>query len=98
MNYCQGSLGGRHAFIQAASAIAEGRLDVALVGGADSLIGAEDLLSKPCAEGGSFALLSASSSDLELDESRINQWLNQQPEVGAASWSIALWKYWEQQK
>ena len=98
MNYCQGRHGGRHAFIQAAHAIREGRLDVALVGGSDSLIGAEDFLNTPCAEGAAFALLVSSKTDLELDLASIEAHEQNLPELGAGSWSIAFWKAYESNK
>ena len=92
MNYCQGSDGGKHAFIQAAHAINEGRLDVALVGGADSLIGAEHFLNTSCGEGAAFALLTSAKTDLYLDIEKIEQREKSLPALGAAGWSIALWK------
>ena len=98
MNYCQGRSGGMHALIQAAHAIREGRLDVALVGGADSLIGAEEFLNTPCAEGAAFALLVSSKTDLQLDLEVIKQHERALPELGAGSWSIAFWKAYESNK
>ena len=98
MNYCQGSSGGKHALIQAAHAIREGRLDVALVGGADSLIGAEDFLNKPCAEGAAFALLTSSKTDLQLDLDSIAHHEKSLPELGAGGWSVAFWKACESNK
>ena len=98
MNYCQGRSGGKHAFVQAAHAIHEGRLDVALVGGADSLIGAEDFLQTPCGEGAAFALLVSSKTDFQLDLEVIEKEEEQLPELGAGSWSIAFWKAYESNK
>jgi hypothetical protein len=93
MNYCQGVLGGRHAFLQAAYAIQEGRLDFALVGGSDSLVGAENILQKPCAEGAAFVLLSSSSNDLEINLHEIDTNVEILPYLGAGAWSVAMWKY-----
>ncbi|MAA78226.1 MAG: hypothetical protein CL916_03125 [Deltaproteobacteria bacterium] len=98
MNYCQGRSGGKHALIQAAHAICEGRLDVALVGGADSLIEAEEFLHKPCAEGAAFALLVSSKTDLKLDLDSIEKHEQKLSELGAGSWSIAFWKAYESNK
>ena len=98
MNYCQGSSGGKHAFIQAAHAINEGRIDVALVGGADSLIGAEHFLQSSCGEGAAFALLTSAKTDLFLDLEKIARREEEFPELGAARWSVALWKEYESNK
>jgi 3-oxoacyl-(acyl-carrier-protein) synthase len=98
MNYCQGVSGGRHAFLQAAYAIKEGRLDVALVGGSDSLIGAEKILQKPCAEGAAFVLISSSKTDLEVDLIEIDRYVDTLPYLGAGAWSVALWKHYQRNK
>ena len=98
MNYCQGAMGGHHAFMQAAHAISEGRLDVALVGGADSLIGAEDILLSPCAEGGAFALLYRSENDCEIDMEAIEGLVQALPNLGAGKWSVALWLHYLRNK
>ena len=92
MNYCQGELGGRHALIQAAAAITEGRLDMALVGGADSLVGAEHILGRSCAEAGVFIVLMSAQQSLSLSDRDISAQCEQQPYTGAAGWLLALWK------
>lgn len=98
MNYCQGVFGGRHALLQAAYAIKEGRLDVALVGGSDSLIGAERIIKKPCAEGAAFVLLSASQENLEINLHEIDTYVEKMPYLGAGAWSVALWKHCQKNK
>ena len=92
MNYCQGPKGGFHALQQACFAIQEGRLDVALVGAADSVLNAEGIIDKPCAEGGVFLVISRAESQLSINESQIEALYQQLPYVGAASWLIAFWK------
>ena len=58
-NWCDGPLGGAIALAQAVHAIAEGRVDLAFAGGADSLVGAEAVVDGPCAEGAAFVVLAA---------------------------------------
>jgi hypothetical protein len=56
-NWCDGRLGGAVALCTAVHAVAEGRVDLAVAGGADSLVGAEPLLGAPCGEGAAFFVL-----------------------------------------
>ena len=91
MNYCQGPKGGRRVQ-QACFAIQEGRLDVALVGAADSVLNAEGIIDKPCAEGGVFLILARAEKDFCFNEHQIEKIYQQMPYVGAASWLIAFWK------
>lgn len=58
-NWCDGRLGGAVALTNAVHSIAEGRVDVAIAGGADALLGAEPVLGVPCAEGAAFVVLVA---------------------------------------
>ncbi len=58
-NWCDGQLGGAIALAQAVHAIAEGRVDLAIAGGADALLGAESVVGGPCAEGAAFIVLVA---------------------------------------
>ncbi len=56
-NWCDGALGGAVALHQAVWAVAEGRVDVAVVGGSDALVGAEAIVGGPCGEGAAFFVL-----------------------------------------
>ena len=58
-NWCDGRLGGAVALCNAVHAVQEGRVDLAIAGGADALVGAEVLLGQPCAEGAAFVVLVA---------------------------------------
>lgn len=58
-NWCDGALGGANALAQAVHAVAERRVDLAVAGGADSLVGAESLIGGPCGEGAAFVVLMA---------------------------------------
>ncbi len=58
-NWCDGRLGGSVALTHAVHAIAEGRVDLAIAGGADALRGAEAIVGRPCAEGAAFIVLCA---------------------------------------
>jgi hypothetical protein len=58
-NYCDGAEGGWTALTEAWWAVAEGRADLAVAGGADSFIGAEPIFGAPCGEGAAFAVFVA---------------------------------------
>ncbi len=58
-NWCDGALGGAIALAQAVHAVAEGRVDLAIAGAADSLVGAEAVVGGPCSEGAAFVVLVA---------------------------------------
>lgn len=58
-NYCDGSLGGWTAITEAHAAVAEGRADLAIAGGADAFVGGEDILGTPCGEGAAFVVFRA---------------------------------------
>lgn len=58
-NWCDGRLGGAVALCNAVHAVAEGRVDLALAGGADALRGAEAILGGVCGEGAAFVVLVA---------------------------------------
>lgn len=56
-NRCDGRIGGLAAVVDGARAIAEGRLDLAVAGGADSLIAASGWLGRPAGEGSGFVVM-----------------------------------------
>lgn len=56
-NYCDGRRGGWNALIEGVRAVAEGRADIVVAGGADAFVGAEELLGTPCGEGAAFVVL-----------------------------------------
>ena len=93
-NYCQGEEGSWTAIMEGAYAVAEGRADWVLAGGADSLVGAEEVLGvSACGEGAAFFVFRAgrgSGPECHLDR----QHLSLEPErlgvLGAASWAVAL--------
>lgn len=53
-NWCDGRLGGAVAVAAAIQSVAEGRVDLAIGGAADSLVGADEILGRPCGEGAVF--------------------------------------------
>lgn len=56
-NWCDGPLGGSVALCAAVHAVAEGRVDLAVAGGAESLLGAESVIGRPGGEGAAFVVL-----------------------------------------
>lgn len=58
-NWCDGRLGGAVALTQAVHAVVEGRVDLAVAGGADALSGVDRLLGRPGGEGAAFVVLVA---------------------------------------
>ena len=95
-NYCDGPDGGKTALWEGAHAVAEGRADLAIAGGSESLLGAEAILGQPaCGEGAAFLVFvpaDTSSKTSVLDLARI--W-NQGPHhelgyLGAATWPVSV--------
>ncbi|MCB9778751.1 MAG: hypothetical protein H6742_09330 [Alphaproteobacteria bacterium] len=94
-SYCDGEEGGWTALAEGAAAVAEGRADLVLAGGADALLGAEPLLGgRRCGEAAAFVLFApadraagipwdASVRDrLDPDEASLGF-------LGAATWPVA---------
>lgn len=97
-NWCDGRLGGAVALCNAARAIAEGRVDLAIAGAADSFVGAEALLDIPGSEGAAFVVLSAGegqgprvTSGAPVEEG-VDLSLG---ELGAAAIPVALLRRWQ---
>jgi hypothetical protein len=96
-NWCDGRLGGSIALTNAVHAVAEGRVDLAVAGGADALVGAEALLGAPCGEGAAFLVLVAG----EVGKTRVAAGLpsvdgaeSNLGELGAAAVPVALARQW----
>lgn len=62
-NYCDGRRGGWNALMEGIEAVAEGRADVVVAGGADSFVGAEPMVGVPCGEGAAFVVLRPAADD-----------------------------------
>jgi len=60
-NRCEGRAGGIASVVDGARAIAEGRADIVVAGGADSLIGVDGWLGLPTGEGAAFFVLERAS-------------------------------------
>jgi hypothetical protein len=56
-NWCDGRLGGSVALCAAVHAVAEGRVDLAIAGGAECLVGADAVLGRAGGEGAAFVVL-----------------------------------------
>jgi hypothetical protein len=54
---CEGRAGGLAAIVEAMRAVREGAVDLAVAGGADSLLGMESWLGRPVGEGAAFVVL-----------------------------------------
>ncbi len=96
-NWCDGRLGGSIALNNAVHAVAEGRVDLAVAGGADAFLGAEALLGDRCAEGAAFLVLVAG----EVGKTRVAAGLpsvegaeSDLGELGAAAVPVALVRNW----
>jgi hypothetical protein len=62
-NYCDGRRGGWNALTEGIEAVAEGRADIVVAGGADSFVGAEALVGVPCGEAAAFVVLRPAADD-----------------------------------
>ena len=95
-NWCDGVEGGWTALLDGARAIAEGRADLVIAGGADALVEAETLLAgRACGEGAAFLVLVPGSPGegdevfsmerdlLDADEDKLGF-------LGAATWPVAM--------
>jgi hypothetical protein len=97
-NWCDGRLGGAVALCNAARAVAEGRVDLAVAGGADCLRGADAIVGGPCGEGAAFFVLSA---DPTAAMARVHVEAPSEPaiapggrEIGAGAVPVALANAW----
>ena len=95
-NWCDGRHGGAVALTQAIHAVAEGRVDVAIAGGADALRGAEAIVGHPCAEGAAFVVMCAEGL-LTIPGRAVRAGLPTEPadidpvgELGAAAVAVAF--------
>ncbi len=97
-NYCDGDEGGWTALVEGARAVAEGRAELVVAGGADALTAAEPLLGgRRCGEGAAFVVFERAGPDdpplvldraaLSLDEAELGY-------LGAASWPVAFARAW----
>jgi hypothetical protein len=95
-NWCDGRLGGAVAIANAIRSVAEGRVDLAVAGGADALHGAEAVLGRACAEGAAFFVFVAGEGAGVAeagvpDESGVVASVG---ELGAAAIPLALAEAW----
>jgi hypothetical protein len=92
-NYCDGRRGGWNALTEGFEAVAEGRADVVVAGGADAFVGAERLLGVPCGEGAAFLVLRPAEPDepaIELGDPAILQGIDDElGYLGAAAAPVA---------
>jgi Beta-ketoacyl synthase, N-terminal domain len=99
MSYCDGAEGGWTALSEGFHAVAEGRADLVVAGGADSLLGADALFGgRRCGEGAAVLVLRVASGRpnerLVPSMSALRQGLDLDEELlgylGAAAWPVAL--------
>lgn len=91
MNYCHGIDGGWTALHEGAFAVAEGRADLVVAGGADACLAATTLVGEPCGDGAAFFVIRPGEPDClpslrheGLEKFRAPCF------IGAATWPIAL--------
>ncbi len=70
-NWCDGRLSGAIALCHAVAAVREGRVDIAIAGGADALVGAESVVGGRCAEGAAFFVFVAGEGEGWIAEAGI---------------------------
>lgn len=96
-NWCDGRLGGAVALCNAVHAIAEGRVDLAVAGAADSLVGAEAVVGGPCSEGAAFVVLVAGEEGRARVEAGVPDESGAEEafgEMGAAAVPVGLVRGW----
>jgi 3-oxoacyl-(acyl-carrier-protein) synthase len=93
-NYCDGPEGGWTALLEGAMAVAEGRADAVIAGGADSLIEAEPLLGgRRCGEAAAFIVLRPSDPGMppmRFDRDALDAAEADLGYLGAATWPVAF--------
>ncbi len=93
-NYCDDEEGGWTAVVEGARAVAEGRADVAVAGGADALAEAEALFGgRRCGEGAAFFVFRPArpgERPLTLDRERLDTEEALLGYLGAATWPVVL--------
>ncbi len=93
-SYCDGALGGFGAVAEGARAIAEGRADLVIAGGADALTGAEPILGHAGGEAAAFIVLVALQADgpaLALPTlAQAEEETAAMGDLGAATYPVAL--------
>ncbi|MFT4976424.1 MAG: hypothetical protein ACI8S6_002321 [Myxococcota bacterium] len=93
-NYCDGARGGWTALVEGARAVAEGRADLAIAGGADSFIGAEAYFGgRACGEGAAFVVFApapAGAPPLVFDQGELDPEEAELGMLGAATWPVAF--------
>ena len=89
-NYCDGARGGWTAIVEGARAVAEGRADLAIAGGADSFVGAEAFFAgRSCGEGAAFIVFAPAdpgAPPLVLDQDALDTEEAELGMLGAATW------------
>ena len=96
-NYCDGPLGGWNALREGALAVAEGRADMVVAGGADAWAGGEALLKgAPCGDGAGFVVFRPGTPDV-MNRLPINGGADDRGSLGflgSASGPVAFCREW----
>ena len=92
-NYCDGIAGGFNALREGALAVAEGRADLVVAGGADAWSGASALLDgAPCGDGAAFVVLRAGGPDMLPQIEALSESSGDGPFLGSATVPVAFCK------
>lgn len=90
-NYCDGERGGWNALLEGARAVSEGRADLCVAGGADSLLDAQGLFGdRFCGEGAAFVVFTRSESSMHFSQDALDRAEAEIGYLGAATWPVAL--------
>jgi len=95
-NRCEGRVGGLAAVIEAARAVAEGRVDLAVAGGADDLCQAPPWLTHPTGEGAAFVVIERGVTGREVRDGAVvlgdvaGPEVDDPPDLGAAHGVVRL--------
>lgn len=92
-NYCDGIDGGVNALREGALAVAEGRADLVVAGGADAWSGASALLDgAPCGDGAAFVVLRVGGQDVLPQIEALSSRSHPGPFLGSATAPVAFCK------
>ena len=92
-NYCDGIAGGVNALREGALAVAEGRADLVVAGGADAWSGGSALLDgAPCGDGAAFVVFRAGGPDVLPKVEALSERSGEGPFLGSATVPVAFCK------
>ena len=93
-NYCDGSNGGWQAIVEGVYALEEEQADIVLMGGADDMQAASDLIGREGSEAAVFLIAKRSERKCFISQERLAPYVEGYGQLGAVHWPLALARAW----